>query len=115
MNDLRIRGHDDYWNRNPETPRARGQDDGFSLWPIFPTHAQPSVNNLLSSPATPPVHPPAQDAREGSGDMTLAPIRVATLRRLEPGLGPGPPSGQDMDMDHKPKPEPGGDRRGPSR
>jgi hypothetical protein len=47
--------------------RIRGQDDGFSLLPIFPT--QPSVSNLISDTPNPPI------AQDPGGDMTLAPIR----------------------------------------
>lgn len=91
--------------------RIRGQDDGFSVLPIFPT--QPSVNNLLSST----VPSPSTSAGGGgttsqeptAADRTLPPIRVAELRR-PPGPGPGPGPGPLPDY-----PREGDDRRHISR
>lgn len=48
--------------------RIRGQDDGFSLLPIFPT--QPSVSNLISDNS-----PTASVMQDPGGELTLPPIR----------------------------------------
>jgi len=58
--------------------RIRGQDDGFSLLPIFPY-----VRNLLSEPPRQPVitEPGGDQDRDrdlgplGQGELTLPPIR----------------------------------------
>jgi hypothetical protein len=72
--------------------RIRGQDDGFSILPHFPT--QPSVSNLLSDPVAPPVIQdpggPGTGAGPSSGGITLPPLGRPDHRQA--GFGAGTPA-----------------------